>query len=279
MRGSSRTCLRMLAGVSVCGGATVRDEVVQTPSPWAMVASRCTCVPSSREKTSVSASHSCGNSLGDVRDRAVVLAQLLAPLRMGRAARRSSVPVGAQGLGEGLGALLGSRGRDRVPVRPGLGLDAGPGERRDGFLAGRAAAGRLLDPVQGVDGELVVGLLEGVPAAVGEGEDLGRAAAGRARRRRAARAVPTTSSATSASRWRRTAAWVRPRRFARSCAVEGPWSRIERATRLRVDRSPVASSSWGASPTFFTTPLLRNSSGPDNPRRDHERCGVSLRRT
>src|SRR3712207_3841054 len=36
-------------------------NVVQTPSPWAMVASRWTCVPSSSAKNSVSASHSCGN--------------------------------------------------------------------------------------------------------------------------------------------------------------------------------------------------------------------------
>jgi hypothetical protein len=36
--------------------------VVQMPSPWAIVASRCTCVPTSRPMTAVSASHSCGNS-------------------------------------------------------------------------------------------------------------------------------------------------------------------------------------------------------------------------
>src|SRR5207344_684720 len=36
--------------------------VVQMPSPWAMVASRCTGVPSSRPNASVSASHNCGNS-------------------------------------------------------------------------------------------------------------------------------------------------------------------------------------------------------------------------
>ena len=36
--------------------------VVQTPSPWAMVASRWTWVPSSRSNARVSASHSCGNS-------------------------------------------------------------------------------------------------------------------------------------------------------------------------------------------------------------------------
>src|SRR5262249_43290528 len=37
-------------------------QVVQTPSPWAMVASRCTCEPRTRLIASVSASHSCGNS-------------------------------------------------------------------------------------------------------------------------------------------------------------------------------------------------------------------------
>src|SRR6266542_3119498 len=36
--------------------------VVHTPSPLAIVASRCTCVPTRREITLVSASHSCGNS-------------------------------------------------------------------------------------------------------------------------------------------------------------------------------------------------------------------------
>ena len=37
-------------------------HVVQTPSPWAMVASRCTWLPSTRPIAAVSASHSCGNS-------------------------------------------------------------------------------------------------------------------------------------------------------------------------------------------------------------------------
>ena len=35
--------------------------VVQTPSPWAMVARRWTCVSSSLDSAAVSASHSCGN--------------------------------------------------------------------------------------------------------------------------------------------------------------------------------------------------------------------------
>jgi hypothetical protein len=37
-------------------------HVVQTPSPWAIVASRWTCRPRTWEMSSVSASHSCGNS-------------------------------------------------------------------------------------------------------------------------------------------------------------------------------------------------------------------------
>jgi len=45
----------------------------------------------------------------DVGDRAVVLAELFADRR---AARRSSVPVRAQGLGQGFGALLGGGGLD-----------------------------------------------------------------------------------------------------------------------------------------------------------------------
>jgi hypothetical protein len=36
--------------------------VVQIPSPWAIVASRCTWVPTSRPITAVSASQSWGNS-------------------------------------------------------------------------------------------------------------------------------------------------------------------------------------------------------------------------
>ena len=58
--GDGRHCdvLRMVGlGRSVVPGT----YVVQTPSPWAMVASRWTCVPSRRANASVSASHSSGN--------------------------------------------------------------------------------------------------------------------------------------------------------------------------------------------------------------------------
>ena len=51
-------------GLGRCDGARLGRGtwVVQTPSPLAMVASRWTCVPSSRRTPAVSASHSSGNS-------------------------------------------------------------------------------------------------------------------------------------------------------------------------------------------------------------------------
>jgi hypothetical protein len=49
----------LLDGVALEGAGT---WVVQTPSPWARVASRWTWVPSSRLKAAVSASQSAGNS-------------------------------------------------------------------------------------------------------------------------------------------------------------------------------------------------------------------------
>lgn len=137
--------------------------------------------------------------LGDVRYGAVVLAELLADRC---AARRGSVPVRAQGLGQGLRPLLGGGGLDRLAVRAGLLGDPRAGEGDDRLVPAEA----LLDPAQGVGGELVVGLVEGVPAAVGEGEDLRRLLPRvRAPYTRCSRGC-TTSSATSASRWRRTAA-------------------------------------------------------------------------
>ena len=162
-----------LAGrpVAVAG---IGMKVVQTPSPWAMVASRWTWVPSSSAKASVSASHSCGNSLGDVRDRAVVLAQLLAgrwePCRS-RGARRRTRPRSSS-LGEQRRPLLGGYG---VHPRPGTGRPARATRLRANAstAVGRRAVGEEL---QRVDGQLVVRLVEDPAAAVGEREDLGRTA-------------------------------------------------------------------------------------------------------
>jgi hypothetical protein len=56
---SSRRCDR--TDVLVPDGGAAGMWSVQTPSPWAIVASRWTCVSSSRPSASVSASHSCGN--------------------------------------------------------------------------------------------------------------------------------------------------------------------------------------------------------------------------
>lgn len=114
--------------------------------------------------------------LGDMRDRAVVLAELFTELGIGGAARRSSVPVRGQRLRKGLGTGLRLGGLDRLAVALGLRGEARAGERGDGRLALLAAARALRDPAQRVGGELVVGLVEGVPSAVGEGEGPGRAA-------------------------------------------------------------------------------------------------------
>ena len=62
----------------------------------------------------------------------------------------------------------------------------------------------------------------------------------------------TAASATRWSRWRRTAAGVRSRRAASAAAVEGPCSRIDRATRSRV----------GSSVSNSTTPVCRYCFGP-----------------
>ena len=103
-----------------------------------------------------------GELLGDVGDRAVVLAHL-------RAVRcrpdRRSVAVAGQRPGEGLGPLLGGQPGERGGVT-GLQLaDPAPGELVDGPLT--AGLGEV---AQRADGEVVVGLLEGVASAVGEAE-------------------------------------------------------------------------------------------------------------
>ena len=147
-------------------------NVVHTPSPWAMVASRWTCVPSRLGEDLGLRLAQLRELLGDMGDRAVVLAELLADRC---AARRSSVPVRGQGLGQGFGALLGGGGLDGRAVR--LGLRGDPGAGEGGDAPRPLAAPALGDPAQGVRGELVVGLVEGVPAAVGQREDLGGPAA------------------------------------------------------------------------------------------------------
>jgi len=147
-------------------------NVVQTPSPWAMVASRWTCVPSSWEKISVSASHSCGN-FSATWATGQWCWQSCSP-RCGRGALFAVAAYpSAQGLGQRFGPFFGGRGLDGRAVGTGLGGDPGAGEGGDGFLASLS----LGDPAQRVRGELVVRLVEGVAAAVRQGEDLGGATA------------------------------------------------------------------------------------------------------
>ncbi len=106
---------------------------------------------------------------GDVGDRAVVLAQLVADRR---AAHRGGVAVLAQRLGEHLGASSGSAASSTVAVAVLELGGAAAGELGDGF-----GAARLAQEAQRAGGQVVVGLDERVAAGVGEHEDLGRAAA------------------------------------------------------------------------------------------------------
>ncbi len=169
-----------------------------------------------------------GELLGHVRDRAVVLAELLAGTGLHGG---GGIAVGGQRLGEHLRLLARGRQLQQRPV-PHLHLgDPLPGELHDGLVATG-----LGDEAQSGRGQVVVGLVEGVPAGVGQHEDLGGAAT-------AAGAVDpllTASTRPSSSRWsrcRRTAAGVSSSRSASTAALDGPLVRIERATRSRVDSS------------------------------------------
>ena len=155
--------------------------VVQTPSPWAMVARRWTCVPTRREMTWVSASHSCGNSAATCATGQWCW-HSCPPERDRR--RAGSVALGGQRLGERLG--------------PGEGVVAGlghaptcsaprarrPAPRRTPPPPCRRGAG---DPPQRRRGEVVIGVRQRLARRGGQREHPGGPApAARAR----ARALP-----------------------------------------------------------------------------------------
>ena len=180
---------------------------MQTPSPWAIVARRWTWVPSSRANASVSASHSSGTSRPHGRpgsDAGTAAHRGCCPgrLRSGWSRRRRR----RRGPRPGLRALARGRLLDhRAVARLELG-DALAGERGNGF-----AAAVLLEELHRAGGEVVVALVEGVPAGIGHREQPGRPAA------TAGGAGPGLDlsmrpSASRASRWRRTAvavSWTR----------------------------------------------------------------------
>jgi hypothetical protein len=174
-----------------------------------------------------------GELLGHVGDRAVVLAELLAGALGSRRASRTgggSVSVARERLGERLGP--GPLGR-LLDGRAVAGLELGDplaGERGDGL-----AATLLLDEAQRAGGEVVVVLVEGVPPGGRDTEDPRRTATAPGAR------SSISPSARRASRWRRTAAAVRPSPSASTAAVVGPCSRRVRATLLRVRSIPTTS--------------------------------------
>jgi len=112
---------------------------------------------------------------GDVRHRAVVLAELLAAglsaARGGHRSGRRGVAVRGQRLGKRLDPACRWRGLDHRPV-PALKL----GDLAAGELGDRAWPGALGEESQRAGGQIVVGVLEGAPAGVGDREHPGRPA-------------------------------------------------------------------------------------------------------
>ena len=206
--------------------------VVQMPSPCAMVASRCTGVPSSA-RTPRSRPRT---AAGTRRPRAPPgsgAGRAASPAR-GLALRgRGGVAVRRQRLGQRLDRL--SAGRPS-PITGSQALSR-LGHLAPGELGHRVRAHALGQEAQRAAGQVVVGVLEGAPPRVGDDEHLGRAAA-------AALAVAAarvrTSIMPSASRRVQMAAdggGREPEPLAQRGRGDGPCSRMSRATRARVLRS------------------------------------------
>ena len=155
--------------VAVLGTGTC---VVQTPSPWAMVASRWTYVPSTRSNARVSASHSCGNSA--------------ATCATGQWCWQIWTPAAAllRGRSVAVGGQRRRPARRRGWRRVAASVDAARAARRRASSARCSAnattaclAAGLAQVAQRGGGEVVVGVRERGAAGVGERVDAGRAAA------------------------------------------------------------------------------------------------------
>ena len=235
------------AGRAVCG-----MQVVQTPSPWAMVASRCTWRPSTRPMASVSASHSCGNSWA-TWETGQCCWHSCSPADRAASRTEAAYPSSVKHLGQHLGRAS-ARGRPRSTSReallderhPPVGRTPGRPRRRRSRRGSAAPATARSSYCWS----------KRVAAGLGEREHLRRAAAAAGRRRRAARA-PRRRPRRAAGRGggvRRPG--VRSSRSARAAAVDGPLTEDRPhdalARRLVVRRGP------GASAEFHNTsvPLM-----------------------
>ena len=145
-------------------------QVVQTPSPWAIVASRCTWRPSTRLIASVSASHSWGNSWA-TWETGQCCWHSCSPT--GHVAHRRGVPLVGEDLGQDLGRARAAGSLARTSLEPLLD-ERHPAGRE---FPDRVVAAGLGEEAQRLDGEVVVLLVEAVAAGLGQREDLGRAAA------------------------------------------------------------------------------------------------------
>ena len=170
-------------------GASSGTCVVHAASPRAMVARRCTCVPSSSAKARVSASHSCGNSAATwaigqwcwqsctPRWRPLPTSRICAAYP-----RAASTPASAatRSCGAPAAATCAAAGPSRSSIR----WAANPSTRLLPRVRGEVA--------QRGDGQVVVAVPEPGPACVGEQVVPGRAppAAGAAARRVAHLGLP-----------------------------------------------------------------------------------------
>ena len=158
-------------------------QVVQTPSPWAMVASRWTWRAEQPGEDLGLGLAQLRELVGDVGDRAVVLAELLADRAARARWRRSPSAVKRSASASAGRRASGPAAVDRARSRA----------RRSATRRRANSTTASSPPVSArkrsaCDGEVVVLLVEGVAAGVGEREDLGGAARGRGCRRPAARA-------------------------------------------------------------------------------------------
>ena len=144
-------------------------QVVQTPSPWAIVASRWTWLPRTWLIASVSASHSCGNSW--------------ATWATGQCCWHSCSPTGLSRTEAAYPSAVNTWARTSAEpssgcsarIRSNLSSDERHPTGRE-FPDGVVAAGLGQEP-QRLGGEVVVLLVEAVAAGLGQREDLGRPAA------------------------------------------------------------------------------------------------------
>ncbi len=148
-------------------------QVVQTPSPWAMVASRCTWRSRTRLIASVSASHSCGNSWATWETGQCCwhsCSPALARDRAGSSRTEAAYPSSVKSWASTSAGLRSGWAAAVVSKRSSMNATRRSAKSRTALVATG-----LGQEAQRLHGEVVVLLVEAVAPALGEREHLGRA--------------------------------------------------------------------------------------------------------